>query len=322
MKTPAFWQTRNLLSGLLVPVSLVYNAVAGWRRGTVTPETLSVPVICVGNLIAGGAGKTPTALYIGHMLKQKNIRAFFLSRGYGGSEEGPLLVNPRLHTARDVGDESLLLASVLPTIVARDRKTGAQFALVQGAKAIVMDDGFQNAAIAKTLSLLIIDGTIGMGNGRYIPAGPLRESPESGFSRADAVIVVNAPKEIAGLPADKPVLHAKTLPADAAQALTGKRVLAFCGLAWPQKFSATLAALGVDVAQFETFPDHYHYSDADIRKLATKAEALDAILVTTAKDAVRLSPAWRSRVNVVDIALVFNEPGQMETLLDEALKSA
>jgi tetraacyldisaccharide 4'-kinase len=319
MKTPEFWQSHNRISDLLVPISTIYDAISRSRRSRAKTETLPVPVICVGNLIAGGAGKTPVALAIGKLLKQKGINAFFLSRGYGGEWQGPALVNPSVDRSLHVGDEPLLLAKILPTVMAKNRLAGGRFAIEQGAKTIVMDDGFQNMSVAKTLSLLVIDGQIGFGNGRLIPAGPLRESLASGFARADAIVLINASQTLPPLPAGKPVLRAVVSPTESAREFKGKRVLAFCGMAYPQKFFATLEAIGAEIVHTDVFPDHYRYWGSEIKKLARQADARDAVLVTTAKDAVRMSPAWRSRVSVVDIELTFENPRELEALLEKAV---
>jgi tetraacyldisaccharide 4'-kinase len=317
MKTPSFWRTKNILSTALLPFSWLYALGVWLRNFEAKPQTLPVPVICIGNLTAGGSGKTPTAIAIGERLKSKNINAYFLSRGYGGSLPGPVLVNPHIHSAREVGDEPLLLARSLPTVIAKDRLAGAMFAIHQGAPAIIMDDGFQNPAIAKTLSLLVIDGHYVFGNGRLLPAGPLRETPASGLARADAAIVVGGQAPV--LPASLPVIRAHIEPAEFAKSLAGKTVFAFCGMAFPEKFFATLESLGAHIAGRKTFADHYLYSSHDLKALTAAAKRHHAMLVTTAKDAARLHADWRALVTVVDISLNFDKPDVLDTLLTKAL---
>lgn len=320
MRTPSFWQSDNVFSTLLSPLAALYGlAVTARRFFSPAPESLSVPIICIGNLTAGGGGKTPAAIAIGERLKQKNITAYFLSRGYGGALAGPVLVNPRIHTAHEVGDEPLLLANLLPTVVAKNRHSGALFAMQRGARVIIMDDGFQNPSLVKALSIVVVDGGYGFGNGRLLPAGPLREPLASGFARAQAVMVVNPLKELS-LPHDLPVLSAHADPSPEANILSGKNVLAFCGLANPQKFFRTLDGLGAHIVERVIFPDHYLYRERDIRKLAERAKRKQAVLTTTAKDAVRLSPEWRSLVTTVPIALRLDNPEQLDALLDNALK--
>jgi tetraacyldisaccharide 4'-kinase len=321
MKTPGFWHTKNTLSTLLLPFSWVY-AAGFWLQQTLSasPLSLPVPVICIGNLTAGGAGKTPVAIAIGERLKAKNIAACFLSRGYGGAARGPLLVNPLTHSARDVGDEPLLLARTLPTIVAKNRLNGAMFALKQGVKIIIMDDGFQNPSVEKTLSLLVVDGAYGFGNGRLLPAGPLRETPDSGFARTDAVIVVG--KKSMEFPPNLPVISASIQPETGASALEGRNVLAFCGLAFPQKFFDTLTLLGALITDTTVFADHHPYSEAEIKHLHERAKQQQAILVTTAKDAARLQTDWMSLVTVVNITLVFEHPDTLDALLDKVARAS
>ncbi|MDE3060138.1 MAG: tetraacyldisaccharide 4'-kinase [Pseudomonadota bacterium] len=319
MRTPAFWNSPSLLSTLLLPLSVIYEMGATLRRAWTKPVMLPVPVICIGGLTAGGAGKTPVALHVGRKLKEKHIAAFFLSRGYGGTEMGPLLVDPEEHTAAQVGDEPLLLARVLPTVIAKDRVNGAKFAIAQGAKVIVMDDGFQNPAIAKTLSLLVIDGERGFGNGRLLPSGPLREPWPQGCRRAHAIIVINNTNLLPALPQDRPVLFARTQAAPETAAVRGKKIIAFCGLAYPQKFFDMLRGQGAELAESIPFSDHYPYTEADIKMLARKAKAIHTPLVTTPKDAVRLPPAFRQWVTVVDITLSFENDAALDALIDYAL---
>lgn len=314
MKTPAFWQSRNLISDLLLPFSLFYAVASNLRRLFIRQMHFAVPVICVGNATAGGAGKTPVALYIGAKLQKKKLNAFFLSRGYGGKLRGPVLVNPDQHSARDVGDEPLLLARVLPTVIAHDRAQGARFAMANGAQAIIMDDGFQNPSVVKTLSLLVVDGSFGFGNGRLLPAGPLRETITAAATRARALIVIN--RGNIKLPA-KPALFAHTKPDVTLP--PGKTFLAFCGLAHPQKFFATLTEAGATVVDTVAFTDHHFYSAADIAMLTAKAAAANATLVTTPKDAVRLPSEFRAQVTVVDVSLIFDNEAMLDSLLAEAL---
>jgi len=319
MKTPGWWNEKSFMSALLLPLSFAYEIGSILQRALIPSVRLPIPVICIGGLTAGGAGKTPVALHIGTLIKDRNVPAFFLSRGYGGMAKGPLLVNPARHSAQEVGDEPLLLAKVLPTVVAKDRLSGAKFAIAKGAKAIIMDDGFQNPAIAKTLSLVVIDGRNIFGNNRLIPAGPLREPPQYGLRRAHAAIVVDRAPIAPALPPGLPVLFAKTQPVTE-HALRGKKMLAFCGIASPKKFFRTLTSLGLSPVETIAFPDHYLYTISDWRKLVRKANKIKAGLVTTAKDVVRLPQAMQKQVSVVDITLTFDNPVLLDAILDFALK--
>lgn len=316
MRTPAFWASLNLFSTLLSPLSALYG-LGRALRPRVSPKLLPLPVICVGNATAGGAGKTPVALAIGRYAKAQGVNAFFLSRGYGGRLSGPVRVGDQ--AARDVGDEPLLLARELPTIIARNRVTGAQEALAQGARAIIMDDGFQNDSLAKTLSLLVIDSGAGFGNGLMLPAGPLREPVSRALARADAFVVIGRGACVPALPEGKPVLTAQLVPDATARNLAGKRVFAFCGIGRPGKFWETLEALGAEIAGRKSFGDHYAYTAKDIHTLTAQAAKAHALLVTTEKDAARLPADLRARVTPVAVELVFDDPELFARLLEEAL---
>lgn len=322
MKTPAFWSDKNVVSTLLLPAAWVYDALGRLNRRAIRPIALPVPVICIGNLTAGGAGKTPVALHIGAWCRRQHIQAFFLSRGYGGSLAGPVWVDAKKHTSKEVGDEALLLAQILPTVIAKDRRAGARLALSLGAQAIIMDDGFQNPSLAKTLSLLVVDGFSLFGNNRVIPAGPLRERVGKGIKRADAVLIIHRPGHVPEALKSKPLLFASVMPNMTPGSLAGKKYVAFCGIANPQKFFGTLSKLGAELMESVSFPDHYAYQPRDMEHLVQKAKKHGVPLITTAKDAVRIPPALRPDVTVLDIRLAFEEPGMLDTLLMQALRLA
>jgi len=323
MRAPEFWSTGGALSTLLTPLGAVFDLAGRLRRTWVRPVRPPIPVICVGNLVAGGAGKTPVAIALLSALTARGRAPHALSRGYGGSETGPIRVDPTRHTAGQVGDEALLLAAIAPTWVARDRAAGALVIAAAGGDVIVMDDGFQNPALAKDLSLLVVDGEYGFGNERLIPAGPLRERVADGISRADAVVVLH-PDEL-GL-ADRfsarlPVLRARLSPTADGARLAGKRVLAFAGIGRPKKFFATLDSLGAVLVGCRAFADHHRYRPTEIEELLERAESLDALPVTTEKDAVRLPPPLRSRVHVLAVTVGWLDAGALESLLDRFLKA-
>ncbi|SOD90943.1 tetraacyldisaccharide 4'-kinase [Caenispirillum bisanense] len=313
MRAPDFWRTENGLVRLLEPAGLLYAAAGRWRRARTTPYTASVPVVCVGNIVAGGAGKTPVCLALADLIDG----AHFLTRGYGGSEAGPLRVDPDRHTADEVGDEALLLAARAPTWVARRRPEGARAAEAAGAAALVMDDGHQNPTLAKTLSLVVVDGGYGFGNRRVLPAGPLREPLAEGLARADAVVLMG--DDTAGvarrLPADLPVLRARLVPGPEAAALAGRRVVAFAGIGQPRKFFATLRGCGASLVAVHPFADHHPYRHDDVQPILDEAFALGAVPVTTAKDAVRLPPDQRQQVDVVTVTVAWDDPAALRALL-------
>ena len=303
----------RLLIGALTPVGQLYGATVEWKARYVTPERVGVPVVCIGNLTAGGTGKTPLAIAAARALAARGRRPFFLSRGYGGSARGPLQVAPEQRAA-DVGDEPLLLAQAGPAIVARDRREGARLAIERGAGSIVMDDGHQNFALVKELSLVVVDAEQGFGNGRILPAGPLREPVAQGLRRADAIVLMgdgNPPlAHYAG-----PVLRAHLEPEEP-HLLAGRRVVAFAGIGRPNKFFRSLARLGAELLFAEPFADHHRYAPAEIGALKAKARAENAQLVTTEKDYVRLSGSERHGIAVLRVRAVFDDPAAFGRLLD------
>jgi tetraacyldisaccharide 4'-kinase len=318
MRAPAFWAGGGgVMPLLLAPFSALY-AQATARRMARPGWQAPVPVICCGNATAGGAGKTTVALDIGRRLADRGVAAHFLLRGYGGTTKGPLLVDPATHDSTLVGDEALLLADVRPTWVSADRAAGARAAIAGNARAIVMDDGLQNPGLAKDLSLLIIDGGFGFGNGQIIPAGPLREPVAAAAARCQAAVLIGEDETgaLAQLPPGMRVLRAKLVAGPEAEMLRGQPVFAFCGIANPRKFFATLQESGAILAGRESFGDHYQYDAGEIQDLLAQAEAARALLVTTKKDFVRVPPQFRSRVTVVTVALQWEESAQIEGLLD------
>jgi len=317
LRAPDFWRHgRGPWPRLLMPFARVYArktaerlALPGW--------TAPVPVICCGNVVAGGAGKTTVAMDLAAMLKARGVAAHLLCRGYGGREKGPLRVDPDRHDSDAVGDEALLLARVAPTWIGGDRGASAKLAVAEGAQALVLDDGLQNPTLVKSLSLLVVDGMQGFGNGRVIPAGPLREPIEAGAARCQAAVVIGADEAGVAekLPPGLPMLRARLLPGDGAQAVEGRPVLAFAGIANPQKFFDTLGAAGAIIVGRETFADHYPFDEGDLEALAREAERLRADLACTPKDWVRLPRAWQVRVRVVGAKLEWAEPRAIAQLL-------
>jgi tetraacyldisaccharide 4'-kinase len=281
-----------------------------------------VPVVCIGNLVAGGAGKTPTAIAVIEALVARGIAVHALTRGYGGSTRGPHRVDPVRDTAGQVGDEPLLLAAFAPTWVARDRVAGARAAVDAGAQMLVMDDGFQNPGLAKTLSLLVVDAGQGFGNGHCIPAGPLREPVAAGLARADAVVLIGSADDaratMARWPAlgTLPLLCGEIAPLATGLPLADSAVVAFAGIGRPEKFFATLRACGAHLVAAHPFPDHAPYAPKALRRLVAEARARDAMLVTTEKDAVRLPPALRHEVMALPVRLRLAQPDALDRLLD------
>jgi tetraacyldisaccharide 4'-kinase len=319
MRTPGFWSyDKHPLVHVLAPFSTIYAAATRWRLKKAPRYRAPVPVICVGNVTAGGSGKTPVVQALVKAAIARGIAVHCLTRGYGGDLPGPVRVDAATHDSKAVGDEALLLAALAPTWVARDRAAGAEDAVIAGAQLIIMDDGLQNPAVAYDLSLLVIDGGFGFGNGRIIPAGPLREPVQAAASRVQAAIIIGEDMyhTRSDMPSGLPVIRSRVVSQDAA--LAGRKIVAFAGLGRPKKFLATLKTHNV-VGWF-AFPDHHEFTADDLHRLDSAATAQGAVLVTTEKDYVRLPPEFRAKVTVVPIDLVPDDAGAWDRLLDRVVK--
>lgn len=301
---PWFWRDDSLAAkatcAALAPLAFAYGLASAARRRFTTPWRASKPVICVGNASVGGTGKTPFAAMLGEMLKRAGHDPHFLSRGYGGAEKRPVRVDPATHTPYDVGDEPLLLARFGPSWVSRSKRAGAKAAIAAGADIIVMDDGFQNPTIAKDISILLVDEKQRNGNGRIFPAGPMRERLARAQARADLIV------EIVTGPDDAPAHNsAATLTAwiEPDNAPGAGRVLAFCGIANPDRFFSMLQRLGFETTNAVAFPDHYQYNVQNIEILKARAKKAQARLMTTEKDLVRIPVEHRETIETLPIRM-------------------
>lgn len=320
MRAPEFWTSKTpaakFCAAMLVPIGTMYGMSVGWRASRARPYRPTAQVICIGNLTAGGTGKTPVAIAIAGRLARHG-RVAFVTRGYGGRVSGPAVVDSKRHSAADTGDEALLLARHATTIVARNRAAGAQLAGTLGADFIVMDDGFQNFQIAKDLAIVVVDANTGFGNGKVIPAGPLREPVQIGLTRADAVVLAgDGSPEMPPFP--RPILRAKLVP-ELPDLFRRKKVLAFAGIGRPQKFFDMLVHHGAELEGSAAFPDHHRYSESELQSLATRAEAANALLVTTEKDHVRIPPNRRDGIVPIPVRMLFDGAAQLDSLLDRVM---
>jgi tetraacyldisaccharide 4'-kinase len=333
LETPSWWyRDKGAVASALAPLAALYGRIAEARAARVTPYRSRLPVICIGNFTAGGGGKTPTAIAVGNLLTAFGARPCFLTRGYGGSSKGPMLVD-KGQSAADVGDEPLLLAEHAPTMIAADRAAGARAIEQTDASVIVMDDGFQNPSLGKDLSLIVVDAGSGVGNGLLMPAGPLRAPLDPQIARADALVVIGSGDQATPL-ADafktkgKPVLKARMVPRQDARWLGVLPVIGFAGIARPDKFFATLKSHGARLIDERSYPDHYRYSARQARSLLKEARAYNAMLVTTEKDWVRLPDEegtaqgeLKFRSRPFPIAIAFEEEA-VKRLLAAALAKA
>ena len=317
MQPPSFWQPDGVLPRLQAPAASIFAADTAHRK-RIPGWQAPVPVICCGAATVGGAGKTPLALDLAARLKRRGVSVAFLSRGYGRRGGRAMQVDPARHTAHAVGDEPLLLAALAPTFVGANRARSARLAVAYGATMLVMDDGLQNPGLVKTLSLLTIDGGAGFGNGRVMPAGPLREPAEATARRCQAAVLIGPDRmgALDRLPARLPVLRAELRPCPAPE-LNGHRVLAFAGIARPEKFFDSVRQAGAELFGGRAFADHHPYSAAELDRLARDAAQAGAILLTTAKDAVRLPPAFAEKIAVLRVELVWEDAAAPDRLLAE-----
>jgi tetraacyldisaccharide 4'-kinase len=335
IQAPRFWTNDGWMIRLLRPVSWIYGGIADARMAGPPRYRAKVPVIAIGNFTAGGAGKTPTAIALTHIAIDLGFSPIVLMRGYGGTARRPVLVDGDHDTAREVGDEALMIAQAgVPVIASHDRAAGAEFAVACGSDLIILDDGFQSPALAKDLSIVVVDSVYGVGNGRVIPAGPLRASLDTQFAALDALVVVS--NGTAGLAASdladraraagRPVFAARIEPDEKATDFKDRRVVAFAGIGRPEKLAEGLRARGAVIEELVAFPDHHRFTPTEARALLARIDGSDRILVTTAKDMARLTgdpdPALSALANQAEVArvqLVFDDKAAVVDFLRERL---
>lgn len=310
-KAPNFWNTRDSKwVKALLPISKLYGAVSSFKVNKVSPEKAAIPVVCIGNVVLGGAGKTPTVDLVCEIFHKYNLTPHILTGGYGGYLKNVIRVDPAHHSYLQVGDEALLSAEVAPTWVGRNRINSAKAATLAGADVLVMDDGFQNNSIFKDFKILVVDSGQSFGNEFLFPAGPLRESVEGGIKKSDIVLIIGEKNEyienrVKAVNKDIPLFYAKIQPQDNINIAPKSKVIGFCGIGYPAKFKKTLKELEVDLLDFIAFSDHHPYTITEIQKLIKSAQRTGARLVTTRKDFIKIPEVFRGQLTVIDIKLSF-----------------
>ena len=319
MITPNFWHIKeSLLSKSLVPISQIWKICAYLRNKSSNTRTMQIPVIKVGNVVAGGAGKTPTAISIAKRLINLKMNVHLISKGYKGSIRITTKVNNLLHKFNDVGDEALLLSKIAPTWIGKDRISSIKAAQNEGAEIVILDDGLQDYSIKGDLNILVFNGSQGIGNRRIIPAGPLREPLSWALKNTHLAIIVE--KDIKGikeiLPNSLPILGAKILiDASVQKKLQNKSVLAFCGIGYPQKFYDFLKQMGCHISSWKPFPDHYIYSEKNIENLINESINLNSLLVTTQKDYIKIAKKYQNKIFSFPIDMKFSDYATLDSML-------
>ncbi|MDB2415068.1 tetraacyldisaccharide 4'-kinase [Rickettsiales bacterium] len=304
-KSPDFWCKKSYLSLLLIPLSWIFSSISLLRKIIVKPVKVDIPVICIGNINVGGTGKTPVAVELCKFLQARGKKVAFLSRGYGGNLYGPVLVNNKKHKASDVGDEPLLLSQYAPTYIAKHRPDGAIYARKNGADIIIMDDGLQNPHLKKDFSILVIDGQVGLGNGRILPAGPLRESLSSALNKTDALVIIGHDKHNISSFVKAPIIKSEIKPLEVK--LSAKKYVAFAGIGRPKKFFDTLDSMNLKIVATKEFADHKPYSESDILKIKELAKEKSAGIITTQKDYLRIDVKLRDDIEFLPVQILWNE---------------
>lgn len=313
MKTPSYWNEKNLISNLLCPLGSLYTLATKLNIKFSRPKSVNKPVICIGNLTAGGTGKTPVAISLAGIIQSLGKKPFFVSRGYGGKLKGVVVDNQK-HLAAQVGDEPLLLSRQAPVVVNPDRWQGACLAVNSGADLIIMDDGFQNPGLKKDLSFLVFDGGFGYGNGRGIPAGPLRESLSDGLKRTQAIIIIGKDKHnLAEKFAHFPVFKGTITPKPVING--SKKAIAFAGIGRPDKFYASMRETGFELLKTIDFPDHHQYTTQELENLIALAEQNQAELYTTSKDFVKIPVALQKHFKVLEIEISWEDKAGLTDFL-------
>lgn len=308
LRSPKFWNdSNNEISRFLKPLSKLYYIISKVKLNSVVPEKAGVPVICIGNIVLGGSGKTPTVELICNILKNDDFIPQILTTGYGGYLKNVVRVDPTLHSYLQVGDEALLSAEVAPTWIGKNRLNSSKAAILAGANVLVMDDGFQNNSIEKDIKILVVDSGQQFGNNCLFPAGPLREPIKFGINKSDVILLIGEQnpeleEKIHTIAKDKPIFRAKMNAVEFPE-IENNKIVGFCGLGYPLKFKKTLIECGYEIIDFISFSDHHPYTITEIQKLISGAKSVGATLVTTMKDFVKIPEVFKNEIKVVKIKL-------------------
>ena len=324
LKAPKFWYTKKdtYLSNALYPLSLIFRLGTKIRYVISKKKKANLPIICIGNIVVGGAGKTPVALKIGKMLKQGGYNPHFVSKGYGGIETNNTLIQS-WHSPKSVGDESLLLSEVSSTWIGLNRNKSFELAKDNGADCIIMDDGFQNPTLQKDFSIIVVNSEQGFGNKRVIPSGPLRESITRGISRTNLVITIGEIKESikSKIPKHIPIIKGLFKINNEQKIFKGQKITAFAGIAFPEKFFNSLRNQKAKIVREISYPDHHIFDENDLLNLAEIANKNQSILVTTKKDFVRIPKSYRSLVNTLDGEIEFEDEKLVFEILSNVIEN-
>jgi tetraacyldisaccharide 4'-kinase len=324
LKSPKFWnKSESYLGYILQPLSWLYQGGTTLHKTISKPYKAPVPVISIGNFVMGGAGKTPVTIALTQELQKMGWNPHIISRGYGGSLQGPVRVDPTHHQFRQVGDEPLLLAKVAPTWISKNRRAAVTLSIKAGADILLLDDAHQNYMLEKDISIIVVSSIQGFGNGRVFPAGPLRQSVQTGLKNTTIIIFIGQdtdplPKELGNL--NCPLVRATIVPLDPRPYHPPCAVVAFTGIGYPEKFRQTLVEAGYQIKGFSPFPDHYPFTHGDLNHLKTRARLAEAHLITTEKDAVRIPPISRANILTLPMGLNFHPQNALKDLLKQFLK--
>ena len=324
LKAPKFWYQKkdSYLSRSLYPLSLLFRLGTKIRNFASTSKKSSLPVICIGNIVVGGAGKTPVSLKIGKMLIKAGYKPHFISKGYAGIIKTSTLVES-WHSPTSVGDESILLSKVAPTWIGKNRNKSGEYAKMQGGDCLIMDDGFQNPTIYKDFSIIVINASQEFGNKRVMPSGPLRESIKRGLTRTNLVIVIGDTTDDLKklIPSNIPIMSAKFIINKENKIFKGQKITAFAGIAYPEKFFTSLAEQGAQIVKEVIYPDHHIYHENDLLNLAEIANKTQSILVSTQKDFVRIPKSYRSLVNTLEGEIVFDNEELLLKIISDVIEN-